>query len=199
MAGKILTYGCSMKMMSRSVIRLICRSGRFLLVNITGAIEPVTRAVFNRSPASSFCQDLQGRVSGLNVINRSGMPGEGAFLHARGFTSLFSSSIPLVVVDGMIIRAEGFQDPVIHGFHQNPLVDLDKRDISSIVLLKDAVTSGIYGMKGSNGVLLINTIPPQGGKTTLDVSVSGGSRCITPANTCNGCISFQFLSHGATI
>jgi TonB-linked SusC/RagA family outer membrane protein len=144
------------------------------LRDISGAVDAGRFTAFNRLPESSFCQDLQGRVVGLDVINRSGMPGEGAFLHARGYSSLFSSSIPLVVVDGMITRSEGFQDPVIHGFHHNPLADLDKRDISGIVLLKDAVTCGLYGIKGSKGVLLINTIPPQGGKTTLDVSASGG-------------------------
>ncbi|HEX2395623.1 MAG TPA: hypothetical protein VHI78_09765, partial [Bacteroidales bacterium] len=138
--------------------------------NIPGAVSASGTEVFKNSPASSFCQDLQGTVSGLNVTGRSGMPGEGSFIHSRGYSSIFSSSVPLVVVDGMIVRSEGFQDPIIHGYHNNPLVDLDKRDISSIVLLKDAVACGIYGIKGSNGVLLINTIPPQGGKTTLDVS-----------------------------
>ena len=142
--------------------------------NISGAADPATVTEFGRLPESSFCQDLQGKIGGLQVINRSGMPGEGAFMHVRGYTDLFSSSIPLVVVDGMIIRSEGFGDPIIHGFHHNPLVEIDKRDISSIVLLKDAVTCGLYGVKGSNGVLLINTIPARGGKTTLDVSVSGG-------------------------
>jgi len=142
--------------------------------DIPGAVDAVIISAFGRSPEPSFCQDLQGMVGGLNVINRSGMPGEGAFLHVRGYSSLFSSSIPLVVIDGMPTRSEAFQDPVIHGFHHNPLADLDKRDISSIVLSKDAVTCGLYGIKGSNGVLLINTITPRGGKTTMDVSVSGG-------------------------
>lgn len=142
--------------------------------DISGAVDAGKFNEFGKSPESSFCQDLQGRVGGLDVISRSGMPGEGAYMHARGYSSLFSNSIPLVVIDGMIIRAENFKDPIIHGYHQNPLVDIDKRDIASMVLLKDAVTCGLYGIKGSNGVLLINTIPPRGGKTTLDVSVSGG-------------------------
>jgi TonB-linked SusC/RagA family outer membrane protein len=142
--------------------------------NIPGAVDPGLNIEFGKSPNPSFCQDLQGKISGLDVINRSGMPGEGAYMHARGYSSLCSSSIPLVVVDGMIIESEGFSNPVIHGFHHNPLVDIDKRDISSIVLLKDAVTSGLYGVKGSNGVLLITTTPARGGKTTLDVSVTGG-------------------------
>jgi len=150
------------------------------LGNISGAVDAGNVKSFSTSTEPSFCQDLQGRVGGLNVINRSGMPGEGAYMHARGYSSLFSSSIPLVVVDGMIIRTEAFQDPVIHGFHHNPLVDLDKRDIAGIVLAKDAVTCGTYGVKGSNGVLFINTIPPEGGKTTLDVSVSGGISTAPP-------------------
>jgi len=144
------------------------------LRDIAGAVDPGENIDFKKSASSSFCQDLQGKVGGLQVINRSGMPGEGAYLHARGYPSLFPSSMPLVVVDGMIIRAEGFKDPVIHGYTHNPLVDLDKRDISSIVLLKDAASCGLYGIKGSNGVLLITTTPPRGGKTTLDVTVSGG-------------------------
>ncbi len=102
------------------------------------------------------------------------MPGEGAYFISRGYGSLFSSSQPLVVIDGMIQRPEGFDNPVIHGFHHNPLANLDKRDISSITLLKDAAETGSYGIKASDGVLLITTIPPRGGKTTLDVSVSGG-------------------------
>lgn len=142
--------------------------------NVTGAVEAGRLDEFGQSPQPSFGQDLQGRMSGLTVINRSGMPGEGAYFSCRGFSSLFSSSIPLVVIDGMILKSEGFENPIIHGFHYNPLVDLDKRDISGVTLLKDAVETGPYGIKASDGVLLITTIPPRGGRTTLDVSVSGG-------------------------
>ena len=148
--------------------------------DIAGAADPSAFKQFSRLPESSFCQDLQGKLGGLHVVNRSGMPGEGALMHVRGYTDLLSSSLPLVVVDGMIVRSEGFGDPIIHGFQHNPLVELDKRDISSIVLLKDAATCGLYGIKGSNGVLLISTIPPRGGKTTLDVSVAGGVSTAPP-------------------
>ena len=144
------------------------------LRDITGAVVSGNDIEFTKSASASFCQDMQGMMAGLEVVSRSGMPGEGAFLHTRGYSTLFSSSLPLVVIDGMVIQPEGFTDPVIHGFHHNPLADFDKRDIAGIVLLKDAVTAGLYGIKGSNGVLLITTNPARGGKTTLDVSVSGG-------------------------
>ncbi|KPK83561.1 MAG: hypothetical protein AMS27_12510 [Bacteroides sp. SM23_62_1] len=144
------------------------------LKDIPASVDAGSLIEFKGSSNTSFCQDLQGMISGLNVINRSGMPGEGAYMYARGFSSLYSSSIPLVVIDGMLIRPEGFNNPVINGFHHNPLVDIDKRDISDMTLLKDAAGCGPYGIKAANGVLIITTTPPRGGKTTLDVSVSGG-------------------------
>ncbi len=144
------------------------------LRDIAGSVSVGNGIEFQKSLKPSFERDLQGKMAGLDVINRSGMPGEGAYMHSRGYSSLLSASIPLIVVDGMIIRSGGFMDPVINGYHNNPLVNIDKKDISSVVLLKDASTCGLYGVKGSDGVLLITTTPPRGGKTTLDVSVSGG-------------------------
>jgi TonB-linked SusC/RagA family outer membrane protein len=148
--------------------------------DIAGAVSVYRLSDFRHSPQPSFDQDLNGRLSGLQVINRSGMPGEGAFQTSRGYASLYSSSLPLVVVDGMIMMQQGFENPVIQGFQHNPLADLDKRDISSIVLLKDAASGGNFGIKASNGVLLVTTTPPRGGTTTLDVSVSGGIAAAPP-------------------
>jgi TonB-linked SusC/RagA family outer membrane protein len=79
-----------------------------------------------------------------------------------------------VVVDGMIIRSEGFGNPIIGGFHQDPLADINLNNISSVTVLKDATETSWYGIKGSNGVILVNTDQPATGKTTLDVNVSGG-------------------------
>ena len=59
--------------------------------DIPAAIESGNLIEFNKSTNTSFYQDLQGMMSGLNVINRSGMPGEGAFMNTRGYSSLFSS------------------------------------------------------------------------------------------------------------
>ena len=142
--------------------------------DLTGAVEVSRLKDLYKYPGASFTLDLQGTMSGLSVTSRSGMPGEGAYMTSRGYNSLFSSSIPTIIVDGMIQRPEGFGNTVIHGFYHNPLVDIDKRDISSMVLLKDAAEAGAYGLQASNGVLLITTLPPRGGKTTFDVSVSGG-------------------------
>jgi len=142
--------------------------------DLTGSVTAGRNLEQEYTPAQSFDQVLQGKISGLHVINRSGMPGEGAFMHLRGYHSLFSSGLPLVVIDGMISRSEGFPNSIVHGSYQSPSAFLDLNDISSITFLKDATETALYGIKGSNGVLLINTHPPVGGKTTLDVSVYGG-------------------------
>jgi TonB-linked SusC/RagA family outer membrane protein len=142
--------------------------------DLTGAVVQIRNLDLDKTAYPSFDQILQGKIAGLQVINRSGMPGEGAYLHIRGYNSLFSSSLPLVVVDGMIIRTEGFKNSIINGFHNNPLSDINLNNISSVTILKDAVETALYGIKGSNGVIIINTDQPATGKTTLDVNISGG-------------------------
>lgn len=153
-------------------VRMIFRA--LPMRDIPAAVDAGQLIDFGKSTQASFCKDLSGKMTGLHGISRSGMPGEGAYMYMRGYSSLFSSSVPLVVVDGMLIRPEGFDNPIINGFHHNPLVDIDKRDIAGITLLKDAAACGPYGVKSGNGVLLITTTPPRGGTTTLDVSLSGG-------------------------
>jgi TonB-linked SusC/RagA family outer membrane protein len=146
-----------------------------LVKDLIGSAIPARNMEIDNTSYQSVDQVLQGKIAGLNVINRSGMPGEGAYLSIRGYNSLFSSGLPLVVVDGMITRASGFPNSIINGFYQNPLADIDPNNISSVTLLKDASLTTLYGIKGGNGVLLINTHPPGAGKTTLDVSVYSGA------------------------
>jgi TonB-linked SusC/RagA family outer membrane protein len=141
---------------------------------IVGAVSTGQFLELTKSSRQSVDQLLQGKIPGVFSVNRSGMPGEGAFLHIRGYNSLFSKGMPLVILDGMIIRNEGFPNSIINGYYQNPLADINLNDIASITVLKDAVETAPYGIKGSNGVIIINTNPPESGKTTLDVAVSGG-------------------------
>jgi TonB-linked SusC/RagA family outer membrane protein len=141
---------------------------------ITGAVSTGNNINYSLSINESVDQLLQGKIAGLNSISRSGMPGSGSYMHLRGYNSLFSAGIPLIVIDGMIVRNEGFPGSAINGFIQNPLSDINPNNISSVTVLKDAIESAPYGIKGSNGVILISTNPPESGKTTMDVTVSGG-------------------------
>jgi TonB-dependent SusC/RagA subfamily outer membrane receptor len=100
-------------------------------------------------------QLLQAKVSGLNAMFRSGMEGSGANLFVRGFNSLYASNQPLLVIDGMVLENAQFGNSLIEGYISTPLGAIDVQDIDRITLIKDA--SSVYGVKGANGALLIQT------------------------------------------
>ncbi|WP_269226493.1 SusC/RagA family TonB-linked outer membrane protein [Flavobacterium eburneipallidum] len=116
---------------------------------------------------------LQGRVAGLNSIRRSGVPGSGAYLNLRGFTSLYGSNKPLIIVDGMIYDDEDYGSGIIQNNSSSPLENLDVKDIENITVLKD--DSALYGTKGANGVLIINTTRATEVTTKIDFTMYGSA------------------------
>ncbi len=99
---------------------------------------------------------LQGEVSGLRVTNKSGMPGEGAYLNLRGIRSLVSNNMPLILVNGVPYMPDTEDSPIIGGYSRGILTGLNVSDIQNITVLKGAEAS-IYGSMGANGVILIET------------------------------------------
>jgi len=116
---------------------------------------------------------LQGRVAGLNSVRRSGVPGAGAYLTLRGFTSLYGTNKPLIIVDGMIYDDEDYGSGIIQNNGSSPLENLDVKDIENITVLKD--DSALYGAKGANGVLIINTTRPTDLTTKIDFTMYGSA------------------------
>jgi len=116
---------------------------------------------------------LQGRVAGLNSVRRSGVPGAGTYLTLRGFTSLYGTNKPLIIVDGMIYDDEDYGSGIIQNNGSSPLENLDVKDIENITVLKD--DSALYGAKGANGVLIINTTRPTDLTTKIDFTMYGSA------------------------
>lgn len=114
---------------------------------------------------------LQGRIAGLNVIKRSGTPDIGADLILRGYNSLHASTQPLVVVDGIPYDINSYGSSIIQGHRTNSFADIDLKDIDNVTLIKDG---GMYGTRGSNGVLLITTGRAKDVATRLDFAAYGG-------------------------
>jgi TonB-linked SusC/RagA family outer membrane protein len=108
---------------------------------------------------------LQSYLSGLNVLNRTGMPGSGANLYVNGYNSLHASNQPLIVVDGVIYENPSFYS-LIEGNHVTPLSDFDIKDIDKVTVLKDGTS--IYGSKGANGVIIINTLRAKSPATRIN-------------------------------
>ncbi len=109
---------------------------------------------------------LQGGALGLNTIIRSGAPGSGGNMYLRGFNSINATSQPLIVVDGMPYENFAIGTSLVPGNVINPLSGLDVKDIESISILKDATS--IYGSRGANGVILINTAKAKSQVTAID-------------------------------
>ncbi|PTQ98248.1 TonB-linked SusC/RagA family outer membrane protein [Mucilaginibacter yixingensis] len=115
---------------------------------------------------------LQGKVAGLSVVRRSGSPNAGANLFLRGFSSLFGTNAPLVIVDGMIYDTNQYGSSLASGHIRNPFGNLDLRDVESFTVLKDASAS-VYGTKGANGVILITTNSRPELATRIDLGIYG--------------------------
>ncbi|SDL41426.1 TonB-linked outer membrane protein, SusC/RagA family [Pedobacter sp. ok626] len=143
------------------------------LSHITGAVNTVnTQGGWNLNSETPDTY-LQGRVSGLNAIRRSGTAGIGANLLIRGFNSINSTNQPLIVVDGMIYDNNSYGSSLIGGHVNNPLQYIDVKDIDNFTIVKDA-TASIYGTKAANGIIFINTNHAKELATKIDFSMYGG-------------------------
>ena len=117
----------------------------------------------------SAADALQGKVSGLDILSASGDPGSGSSLVIRGLSSMGNSQ-PLIVIDGVP------QDRVSRDFDLasadqediSNLINIALQDIKSIEVLKDAASTAVYGSRGADGVLLIETHKGRMGKVQFD-------------------------------
>jgi TonB-linked SusC/RagA family outer membrane protein len=124
------------------------------------------------SQASSFDQVLKGRIPGMSVINKTGMPGHRTFMNIRGFSSLYAQSEPLLYIDGMIYDYAYAQESLMEGFALNPFDVLDIEDISDISVLKDGISS--LGSAGSTGAIYVNTEQKAEASTVIKFGAYGG-------------------------
>ncbi|MCA1745764.1 MAG: TonB-dependent receptor plug domain-containing protein, partial [Bacteroidales bacterium] len=106
--------------------------------------------------ALSLGQGIQNRIPGLQMVNQSGMPGEGYVFQARGIKSFISNSSPLIVVNGMPLFPDYSESRVISGYTTDVLKLFSASDIKNVSFLQGAEAS-VYGSLGSNGVLMIET------------------------------------------
>lgn len=111
---------------------------------------------------TSLSGALQGKVSGVDISPSSGMPGASSKITIRGSRSFTGDNTPLYVIDGMPIASTadistGDNNSVTGTDFANRSVDIDPNDIESINILKGQAASALYGMRASNGVIIITT------------------------------------------
>lgn len=148
----------------------------------TAAISSISAKELANLPAASFDQLLQGRLSGVNVQNFSGMPGGTPTVSVRGSSAVnlnYSEdeinvlSSPLYVVDGVAQPTDSYVAPGI-GTGTNYLAGINPNDIESVDVLKDASAAAIYGSRAANGVILITTKKGISSEPRVMISTYGG-------------------------
>ncbi len=126
--------------------------------DLTGAVGTVSAQDIVSKGTTSVMEGIQGKVAGVDITQTSVKPGAGLSIQIRGQNSL-NSGEPLYVVDGIVTGDIDFLNP---------------QDIAKIDILKDASSTAIYGSRGSNGVVLIQTKNAQNaGSAKLRVSYDG--------------------------
>jgi len=128
--------------------------------------------IVETSPVTSVEEALQGQIAGLD-INLGGDPGARSSIRIRGTSSLSASNEPLIVIDGVpqdVDISEDFNFATANEEDFGALLNIAPANIESIEVLKDASATAIYGTKGANGVLLINTKRGSMGKTKFSFS-----------------------------
>lgn len=126
--------------------------------DLTSAISVVSADKLKDVTSDDIGAMLQGKVSGLQVVNSSGVPGASSEIRLRGVSSVNASQSPLFVVDGVI---GGNYDP---------------NDVESVTVLKDAGATAIYGSQANGGVVIVTTKKAKDNKTHYEFKATAGFR-----------------------
>ncbi|MET4108035.1 SusC/RagA family TonB-linked outer membrane protein [Hymenobacter sp. UYP22] len=119
--------------------------------DLTGAVEQISEKQFVKGQVTNPEQLVQGKVAGVQITTGGGAPGANSQILIRGGSSLSASNSPLIIIDGVPVDNNGLAGAT------NPLSLINPNDIESITVLKDASSTAIYGVRASNGVILVTT------------------------------------------
>lgn len=129
---------------------------------VTTSVQTLDQRVINDRPIARVEQAIQGSAPAVVVIQESGSPGAPQTIRVRGISTAGNAG-PLVMVNGVQVPDINF---------------VNSQDIQSINILKDAASSGIYGARGANGVILIETKKGQDGGPQFSLSSYYGTQAL---------------------
>jgi TonB-linked SusC/RagA family outer membrane protein len=158
--------------------------------NLTTAVAKINAKEMEEMQAPSIDQALQGRLSGVDITASSGDPGAAMNIRIRGVSSINSTGIPMIVLDGMPYETEipsdfNFGTADEQGYAQ--LLNISPADIMTISVLKDAAATAIWGAKAANGVLVITTKRGNIGKPSMNYTFKGSVSMVpSPIPLLNG-------------
>ncbi|SMD04811.1 SusC/RagA family TonB-linked outer membrane protein [Pedobacter nyackensis] len=135
-----------------------------------------------KAPSGNVLSSLQGKSPGAQISQNSGDPAGGMSVRLRGVSSLYSSSEPLYIIDGVIVNnstkrvtntsANYDGGNFVGDIGQNRMVDINPNDIERIEVLNGAAAAAIYGSRANAGVVQIFTKRGVSGKPVVSLSTS---------------------------
>lgn len=128
--------------------------------SFTGSVAVVKSEELEHRKVANVTKAIDGLAPGVQATSGSGQPGSSSTIVIRGFGSINASSTPLYVVDGIP--------------YDGAISAINPDDIASISILKDASASVLYGARGANGVVLINTKKGNSDETVVDLKINVG-------------------------
>ncbi len=129
----------------------------------------------SKAGTTSLANAIQGKLTGVDVRQSSGAPGASAQIVIRGARSFDGNNQPLYVVDGMPINTSADFDTgnsVTGANYADRSIDINPEDIETINVLKGQAASALYGIRASNGVIVITTKRGSGNMRKPQVTVS---------------------------
>jgi TonB-linked SusC/RagA family outer membrane protein len=154
----------------------------------TGNITTVTAKDLQKQPVDNVLLALQGRVTGLNIVQGSGLPGTGIKVQINGKNSITGGNDPLYVIDGVPYVSQLLPDlsNILNGGNAygtrnqigssvgSPMSFINPENIESISILKDAEATAIYGSRAGNGAIIITTKKGTQGQLKLSANLQNG-------------------------
>ncbi|MFC0877356.1 SusC/RagA family TonB-linked outer membrane protein [Saccharicrinis sp. FJH2] len=121
--------------------------------------QAVAGEQLNEAPEANLVNSLSGRIAGVQITNSSGAVGSSSRIILRGATSIYGNVQPLFIVDGVPISNDNDGTTTSNGGFDLPngVADLDPNSIETINVLKGPNAAALYGIRASNGVIVITT------------------------------------------
>lgn len=142
------------------------------------AAQKVSAETLTANKQNNVVNALQGKVAGVTISSTGGAPGQGANIQIRGINSADPNrdNNPLFVIDGVLMdnSTSTTGNRATERGISNRAVDINPDDIESINILKGGAATALYGLRGSNGVVVITTKSGKAGQLRINYSGLAG-------------------------
>lgn len=140
--------------------------------DLAGSIETVSLKELAKANTANFQKAIQGKMSGVQVVSSSGVPGASFSINIRGRGSINADTQPLYIIDGVQLTSGAQKTNILTD--ADVMAGLNPDDIESITVLKDGASASIYGAQAANGVVIITTKKGAAGKTNISFNATVG-------------------------